>query len=78
MASNALVSSQELLGGSSSSIGMGQVLTVQNSTVQVRMESGVIQTVYGTNIIIGDWVIVKDNQILGTVASEDAIVVYIP
>ena len=77
MATNPLVSVQDLLGTNNQTF-LATVISVVGTQVQVKTETGVIMTVYGTGVKIGNSVLVRNNSIIVTVSSEDTILVYIP
>ena len=78
MATNALTGLRDLfLPVDRDTVVTGTIQSVNNGQYEVLTDNGATRTCWGTGFKIGDTVLVRGNQVLGTVLAQTEIVVYI-
>jgi len=74
--SNPLISLKNLLQKKDPSYRISQVIAVDGEKLTTQTETGVTMTVWG-QAALHDWVISKDDQVLGKISQEEIQSVYI-
>lgn len=75
--SNPLSVLQNILLKSKSKFNLSQVVNIDGEKLTTETETGIRLIVWGSAKLL-DWVITKDNQILGSIILQDTQTVYIP
>lgn len=57
---------------------VGRLVNIQGDKATVRMASGTLQTVWGSNLILGSTVLIKNGIVIAKVAAESVITVSVP